>query len=178
MLTRLAAAKRSVKLDLKENGTILDRTLEMLARLDWEDSRLWFHGRVDALGETGFRKLRRARPQAVLQCAIDDLLGEVIARPGAALKRLREFQRWGVRRFAVRWNSPRLRKILDRLDRAGFEVDLYGPPDLNAFLKTVLLNPTAVTADFNFPQWHFFGRGAGRNQQHFEYELRHPTQTR
>lgn len=42
---------------------------------------------------------------------------------------------------------------------------------LEAFLKAVLLLPRSVTADFNFPKWHYFGRGPGWKRRHFEYSL-------
>jgi hypothetical protein len=41
----------------------------------------------------------------------------------------------------------------------GWEVNLYGVPDLESFLEAALLLPTSVTADFNFPEWNYFGRG-------------------
>jgi hypothetical protein len=43
----------------------------------------------------------------------------------------------------------------------GWEVNLYGVPDLEAFLEASLLLPTSITADFNFPEWRYFGRGSG-----------------
>ena len=32
-------------------------------------------------------------------------------------------------------------------------------PDLEAFLEAALLLPASVTADFNFPEWNYDGRG-------------------
>ena len=34
-----------------------------------------------------------------------------------------------------------------------------GVPDLEAFLEAALLLPASVTADFNFPEWNYDGRG-------------------
>ena len=39
---------------------------------------------------------------------------------------------------------------------------LYGVPDLASFLEAALLLPASVTADFNFPEWNYFGRGPAR----------------
>jgi hypothetical protein len=33
--------------------------------------------------------------------------------------------------------------------------------DLEEFLEASLLLPTSVTADFNFPEWGYYGRGSG-----------------
>jgi hypothetical protein len=48
-------------------------------------------------------------------------------------------------------------------DQFEFDVNIYDVPDLETFLKTVLLMPRSVTSDFNFPKWHYFGRGSGKN---------------
>jgi hypothetical protein len=64
-----------------------------------------------------------------------------------------------------------LRKTLDWIDRFGFEMNIYDIPNLESFLKAVLLIPRSITADFNFPKWHYFGRGSGENQQYYEYSF-------
>jgi hypothetical protein len=53
--------------------------------------------------------------------------------------------------------------LLDDLEERGWEVNVYGVPDLEAFLQAALLLPTSVTADFNFPDWRYFGRGSGQD---------------
>jgi len=35
----------------------------------------------------------------------------------------------------------------------------------------VLLLPRSITADFNFPEWHYFGRGAGQRGLYHRYQL-------
>jgi hypothetical protein len=47
---------------------------------------------------------------------------------------------------------------------------VYGVEDLESFLEAALLVPSSVTADFNFPDWHYFGRGSG-NGGHHRYGL-------
>ena len=37
-------------------------------------------------------------------------------------------------------------------------------PDLATFLPAALLLPRFLTADLNFPQWHYFGRGLRHSQ--------------
>jgi len=40
-----------------------------------------------------------------------------------------------------------------------------------AFLEASLLLPRSVTADFNFPDWHYFGRGSGQYRAYHRYEF-------
>jgi hypothetical protein len=65
---------------------------------------------------------------------------------------------------------------MDRLEEGGCEINVYGVPDLEAFLDASLLLPRSVTADFNFPDWHYFGRGAGQHRAYYRYELAGGTQ--
>ena len=58
------------------------------------------------------------------------------------------------------------------MDQWGFEVNIYNVPDLEAFLQAVLLMPRSITSDFNFPEWHYYGRGSGHNNMHYEYSMR------
>lgn len=51
------------------------------------------------------------------------------------------------------------RDVLDVVEGLRWEVNLYGVPDLESFLEAALLLPASVTADFNFPEWRYFGRG-------------------
>ena len=41
-----------------------------------------------------------------------------------------------------------------------------------AFLQAVLLMPRSITSDFNFPKWHYYGRGSGEEGNHYDYALR------
>jgi hypothetical protein len=70
-----------------------------------------------------------------------------------AEKALRAYRGWGIDRFSVRWTLRGLPQVLDRLDRLGADVDVFGVPYLPAFLETILHEPASVTSDFNFPQW-------------------------
>ena len=75
-------------------------------------------------------------------------------------------------RFSVNWDLTNLTNLLDHMDQWGFPVNLYNVPDLHAFLQAVLLQPRSITSDFNFPQWHYYGRGSGQDAHKFEYHLR------
>jgi hypothetical protein len=76
-----------------------------------------------------------------------------------------------VNRWSLDWRTPGIRELMDRLEEGGWEVNVYGVPDLEAFLEASLLLPKSVTADFNFPDWHYFGRGAGQHRAYYRYEL-------
>ena len=65
-----------------------------------------------------------------------------------------------------------MRHFFDQMDQWGFEVIIYNVPDLEAFLQAVLLLPRSITSDFNFPKWHYYGRGSGKNLRRYEYEIR------
>jgi hypothetical protein len=67
--------------------------------------------------------------------------------------------------------SPHVRLLFDRLDDWGYEMNIYAVPDLEQFLRAVLLLPRSITADFNFPEWHYFGRGAGQRGLYHRYQL-------
>lgn len=171
ILARVRAGGKSIKLDLKETSGLLDRVLAVLKAQGLPDRRLWFNGMVEVLREAGFRRLAEAFPGAVIQCPIDFLVPLVLGAPPKALAVLDVLQGWGVNRFSINWKAPDKQEILDKLERWGYELNIYNVPDLEAFLKAVLLLPRSVTSDFNFPKWHYYGRGPGLGHRHFEYSI-------
>ena len=78
---------------------------------------------------------------------------------------------WGVNRFSVSWAGEHARALLESLEDFGCQVNLYAVPDLEAFLRAALMLPTSITTDFNFPAWHYFGRGAGEQHQYHRYKV-------
>ncbi len=82
------------------------------------------------------------------------------------------FTTWGINRFSMSWETQDMRTFFDQMDKWGFEVNIYKVPDLNSFLQAVLLMPRSITADFNFPQWHYYGRGSGEGSEQYEYSVR------
>ena len=160
---------KSIKLDFKEGAGAVDRVLEILDREGVDGSRVWFNGNEQVLEEDGFRRLRQAYPSAIVQCPIDLLVERLPDDRDGVLDRLQTFQRWGCNRFSIRWNAPDIERVLDQLSDWGFETNVYDVPDLDAFLKTVLLKPRSITSDFNFPEWHYFGRGAGKHGEYYDY---------
>jgi len=85
---------------------------------------------------------------------------------------LEMFTTWGINRFSISWETQDMRTFFDQMDKWGFEVNIYKVPDLNSFLEAVLLMPRSITTDFNFPQWHYYGRGSGQDSEQYEYSIR------
>jgi hypothetical protein len=67
------------------------------------------------------------------------------------------------------WTTPEARQIMDRLESAGWEINLYAVPDLESFLEAALMEPASLTADFNFPERGYVGRGSGARGDHHRY---------
>lgn len=172
LLGRLAAAGKSAKLDLKAGPELIAPSLALVKRHGFTDSRLWLNGYVTLLGEAGFRRLAEAHPGAVVQAPIMFLEEQVISAPDQARQTLAMYSDWGMNRFSLDWRSRQRAAFFDRMEAWGFAVNLYGVEDLRSFLRAALLLPRSVTADFNFPEWHFYGRGSGEHGVYYEYELR------
>ena len=172
VLARLRQWDRGAKLDLKEGGVLIDRALQLVESLGFEDEKLWFNGNVERLQESGFRKIAAAHPGAILQCPVDFLTPLVCSAPAKAKEILDMFQDWGVNRFSISWLTDDVREFFDQMDRWGFDVNIYNDPDLESFLQAVLLMPRSITSDFNFPEWHYYGRGSGQNGDRYEYTIR------
>lgn len=167
---------KSIKFDLKENGSALDNLLKTLQTYNLDNSRLWFNGNTEVLKEDGFRKLVKAYPGAIIQCPIDFIYPIIFSIPEKARDTLDLFKGWGINRFSLSWQTPGMKGILDQIEEWGFESNIYNVPDLESFLKAVLLLPRSITADFNFPKWNYFGRGSGENMKHYEYAIRRSCQ--
>ncbi len=105
----------------------------------------------------------------MVQCPIDFVSPVIADFPDDAKKKLDQLASWGINRFSLKWSTINKRQVLDQLNDWGFEINIYNVPDLESFLRAVLLLPTSVTSDFNFPQWHYFGRGSGENGSSYEY---------
>ena len=163
---------KAIKLDLKEGGETVERVLERTAFHGFGDDNLWFNGEIGALRETDFRRIAAARPGAVLQCPADFLGPLAAAVPDETRRLLDVLQGWGIGRFSIDWRDRRRAALSECLESLGCEINLYGVPDLESFLRAALMLPCSLTADFNFPTWRYYGRGSGEEQAYHAYELR------
>ncbi len=170
-LRALRERERSAALDLKEGGDVVERVLGVAAALDFDEDALWFNGSIEVLGEPGIRRLAEAYPAATISVPVDFLGPLLIAAPALAKEVLAMLRSWGVNRWSLDWRTPGIRELMDRLEGGGWPVNVYGIPNLEAFLEASLLLPQSVTADFNFPDWHYFGRGSGQHRAYHRYDL-------
>ena len=171
VLKRIREANRAAKIDFKENGLVLDAVLNLVSDLGFPDDHLWFNGNVERIREEGFRQLAAAHPGAILQCPVDFLAPLIIGVPDKAREILELFRSWGINRFSLGWRPPDKRQVFDQMDAWGYEVNIYDVPDLENFLQATLLVPRSITSDFNFPKWHYYGRGSGEKLERVEYDV-------
>ncbi len=149
----LSKNNKSMKFDLKGAGDLLGKFIEEIHFSGICDGDLWFNGNTEELTMEGFCALAQAFPAAVIQCPIDNWVSLIIGAPGKAFPVLDSLRQWGINRFSISWKTPHIMKILNALKGWGFEVNIYHVPDLESFLKAVLLAPTSITSDFDYPQW-------------------------
>ena len=161
---------KRVKLDIKEPD-VTDELMELVGHSGAAGNDLWFNGRVDVLGREVFQRLRWACAAATVQYPIDALAPAIVANPRRARAALDKLADWGIDRFSLAWGTAPTALLLDQLDRWSHEVNLYAVDNLDEFLQAVMLLPRSVTSDFNFPEWHYFGRGAGRGGRYHRYHL-------
>jgi hypothetical protein len=177
---QLKAAGRAIKLDLKGGRPLLDRVLDLVSDGTFVGDDLWYNSAIGDLGEDGFRCLSAERPDAIIQCPIDFLSPLIQAVPDKAHEILEMFRAWGVTRFSLSWERRDLKgadlhDIFRQVSDWGYEINIYNVGNLEAFLQAVILLPKSVTSDYNFPKWRYYGQGSGLSGQHFDYQLRSPT---
>ena len=68
------------------------------------------------------------------------------------------------------WLVPDMRMVYEEISQWGFDINIYDVPDLESFLRAVLLVPRSITSDFNFPEWRYFGRGPGERGEYHRYQ--------
>jgi phosphoglycolate phosphatase-like HAD superfamily hydrolase len=158
----LAAAGRSIKIDVKGCDDTVRTALDLIGELDLGDDRVWFNGKIDEVGAAGFDAFRDRYPDATASCPIDFLAPLLAVAPDEADVVLERLRSWGVSRLSVSWEDG-VRRTIGELERRGWETNVYAVPDLQSFLEAAVLLPTSVTADFNFPAWRYFGRGSGQH---------------
>src|SRR4029077_563737 len=83
-LDALAAAGRSIKLDLKENGDTLRAALDLIDSYALGDDRVWFNAEIGVIGAAGFQAFRDRYPDAIASCPIDFLVPLFTIAPAEA----------------------------------------------------------------------------------------------
>ena len=168
-LGRVQPTDKGVKFDLKTGGSLLKRMSDYLSDYQFPVDRLWFNGDIEHLLEDGFTLLAKTYEGAVVQAPVDFLTPLVCSAPKKAREILQMFESWGINRFSISRDTENMLRFFDQMGEWGYQTNIYNVPNLDAFLRAVLMFPCSITSDFNFPQWHYYGRGSGQNRRHFEY---------
>jgi hypothetical protein len=153
LLAVLRPASRGMRMDLCEGNATLEDVLGEVRRHRFDEERLWFSGRLEELGQSGFERLAEAFPHAIVQCPVDFLAPLFVAAPDRARDIVEMLAHWGINRFSVSWRSAERLAIADRLEEWDCRVDITDVPDLEGFLRAVLLLPTSIASRFDFPEW-------------------------
>ena len=160
---------KAIKVDFKDKGNVLRESIKLLKKHGFNDQNLWLNGDIDVLQEVGFKMLLTAFPKAVIQTSVDFISPLVFSMPNQAKKILTHLKGWGINRFSISWELAKCSALLHQLKKWGFEVNVYNAPDLEQFLKVMILSPRSITSDFNFPEWNYYGRGSGKNGIQSDY---------
>lgn len=169
-LPRLLDRGKAIKIDFKVAGPWVEAILDLLDRAYIPADRLWLNGSLDFLGEETVRTMAARYPGVIVQVPLNSL--EVSLTDHASLThRLQEVSALGVNRYSVGWHYPDVPSLLALVASLGSEANLYGVDTLAQFLDAVALRPAAVTADFNFPEWHYYGRGSGHKGKFYYYTV-------
>lgn len=152
-LRRLLKENKGVRLALRSRRAAATRILNRVKGMEFDPGALWFTANVEYLRSDGFRRLTKAFPGAVIECPVDFLAPLIVNAPDAAETILDTFCEWGINRFALSWETPAVKSVLEMMDDWGFDVTIHDVKDLEAFLQSVLLVPRAIVSDFSFPKW-------------------------
>ena len=154
LLRHVASCESShgLKIDLKQGGILLDKLLRDIRMVQLKQSQVWINAPMQRLQKRGFRKLRAALPNAILQCPVDSLETVICALPEQADQILSELQSWGIDRFSVDWSKGG-KALTEALQRRDYDVNIHSMPDLDSFLQASLLLPTSISSSFNSDQW-------------------------
>ncbi len=166
----LSKAGRSVKLDLKEGAATMVDAMQLVEAAVLPDERVWWNAELPALSLDGFAALHERFPDATISAPVDFLVPLLLTSDDVSDTVLASLSAWGISRLSFRW-TPTIRRVLDTVEARGWTVNMYGITDLEAFLNASLMLPTSVTADFNFPEWRFFGRGSGADGALHHWEI-------
>ncbi|MDQ4124594.1 MAG: HAD family hydrolase [Actinomycetota bacterium] len=169
-LRALARHGRAAALDLKDPRAV-ERTLDAVQASGLPAADVAFLGCIDDVGVDGFGAIHQRFPEAQVAVQVGFLAPLLTAAPSLADHVLTELRRWGATAVSLAWTTPCIRTLLDELESHGWDVYVFGVEDLESFLDASLLLPRAVIADFNFPDWHYYGRGSGQRRAYHRYEL-------
>ena len=168
LLSEFKRHGKKIKIDFKDKS-VLRKTIKLLNKHGFSDRHIWINGDIEIVKEEGFKLLSKTFPNAVKQTCVDFICPLVFAMPDQAKEILNRLESWGINRFSISWESEKCPALLQQLKKWGFEVNIYNMPNLEEFLKVMILSPRSITSDFNFPEWNYYGRGSGKNGIQSDY---------
>jgi len=174
VLERFKQHEKKIKIDFKRGFWVVDKVIRLLEKYGFQEDSVWFHGSVRVLRVNGYRKLSRTYPGALIQATLDRFVPLILLFPAAGKFILDRLAGFGVNQFLLSWRSWYKTQIIEKLDRWGYQVNFYKIRNLEEFLSASLYLPASITADFNFPEWDYYGRGSGQNMKWHEYPERTP----
>ena len=153
---------RGIRIGLGADKTLNTRILDLLQSAGIAPEDIWFHADIELLDEAAFRYLAETHPGSVIEVPVDFLAPLIMNGTQLAESVLDRLSEWGVNRFALSWHTPQVRKLQELLDHWGFETTICHVRELQSFLQAVLLNPRAISSEFNFPKWQSITTGKRR----------------
>ncbi len=150
-LARFRLSGRGARLSLNGDERLVHDLLPIIEAQEYLATDLWFEGRLEVLGQQGFKAIAARFPGAILQCPVDFLAPLMATSPAKAEDVLDMMSAWGINRWSISWQTRGVRQLLDQMDTWGFDTNITATPDMAAFLHAVLLLPRSITTDFSFP---------------------------
>lgn len=123
---------RGIRLDIKKGGRLIEEILDAVAASAIDDQRLWFNADIETLRKEGFRALAEEHPRSLVQCPIGLLAPLLTVSPRKTESILDLLGDWGINRFSLTWQTPGRQKIIAKLYRWGFNLNIIGVPNLDA----------------------------------------------
>jgi glycerophosphoryl diester phosphodiesterase len=145
-LDLVRASGRAIKIDLKEDGPVLDQALGAI--VGFQDADLWFNAAIEVpRGEIGFRRLAGAHPGARVSCPIDTLLPYLLFAGSAAYPILDLLATWGVNRLSVGVCVEEAETFVRGAHDRGWPIDIWDVENEDDLERALLMGPESITAD-------------------------------
>ena len=152
-IEQLNEADRGIRISIENDFAEMEFIFDKLQEHNIDSRRLWFSAQIDVLNQGGFRFLSESFPDAVIEAPVDFLSQIVTTTPKKAEQLLDMYSSWGINRFALSWKTSHMKRQAEFLERSGFQTTIYDIRNLESFLKSALLLPSAIVSNFNFPDW-------------------------
>ena len=142
-------AGRSAKIDLKEDGVVLDGALEAISKVGLQDVDLWFNAAVEIPGGAeGFTRIRAAHTNARISCPLDTLGSYLLVAP-PAYEVVSHLRSWGVDWLCIGVCVDGVESLIPQLRRREWPINLWDVEDASDMRRALALSPNSITADLS-----------------------------